>query len=160
MTHIDKEAIRAIQKRIGSTPFPDGFQDTADDASVMISDLEERVEKAESMLRNVVWRATCGTMQYTGQSLNDICVKITSMRNSLYLDGKAQGVRDGAAILPHAYRAGMEASAVECEELGARTMSQHGSQMQEDCYTNAAKAIRALPVPHVDLAEQCKKEIE
>ena len=64
------------------------------------------------------------------------------------------------AQLYYPYRAGMEASAVECEELGARTMSQHGSQMQEDCYTNAAKAIRALPVPHVDLAEQCKKEIE
>lgn len=44
------EAVRNILKRIGSTPFPDGFQGTADDAAMMIAELAAKLAEVTAEL--------------------------------------------------------------------------------------------------------------
>lgn len=46
-TDISPEAVRAMLKRIGSTPFPDGFQGIADDAEAMIYSQAARIAELE-----------------------------------------------------------------------------------------------------------------
>ena len=59
---------------------------------ILAANLDQQATIAK--LTNVVSHATCGTMQYEGQTLNEISVKITKVRNDIYQDGKAHGAKD------------------------------------------------------------------
>ena len=44
-------------------------------------------DEQEAKLRNIVSHATAGSMQYSNQTTNDICVEITRTRNLIYNAG-------------------------------------------------------------------------
>lgn len=81
----------------------------------------------------------------------------TLRKNTIELD-LIPSLSDAHAAIPRAWQMGLDAAAGECE-LGAHIMSHHGSQTQEDCYTNAYKAIRTI-TPPADLVQQATKETD
>lgn len=95
------------------------------DGLSLVRALRDSAEKAKADLRMVVSHATMGSTDGTGLSLNDICVKITALRNQIYIDAKA-------------------AQALVVERCMATIQAFSGSEEEADYKAYLANELRAL----------------
>lgn len=124
----------------------------------------ERTLAAESALRMIVSHATMGHTDGEGQSVNDICVQITALRNELYENAKAAALQSlppqsGEAAKPNVYDIGDNTMARVFKPAGLTNL--HDLQAVFDAVEKAfAAAPPALQVKAetvaVDLADAMK----
>lgn len=134
-TDTSQNAVRIMQKRLGSTPFPDGLQGIADDASLMIAALLARVEEAEEEIKTL--ELALGIV--VSESQKAIAKQLTTERDTAWndaIEAAANSVKRHAEIARRRMR--------EAYDLGADRKVVDGWSAIISHMDNEEDTIRAL----------------
>jgi hypothetical protein len=167
-----KEKTRIIQKRIGSTPFPDGLDGIVRDASALITELEAQL--ADANMRAIAADSQA-QMAYEAQGVAEAqLAEVTAERDAALRYGdKAQkwfndAEKDRSSWKRHAeayraaifvsYQMALEAGADQCEIENQRRLNLASIRIPAMSREIEA-AIRAL-TPPTDLVEQVVTKVK